>query len=105
MDEKVEVIEPKTEAPKKDKKSNAWLDHVKKYRADNPSCSYKDCLQEAKATYKKGGSVKEATHKMPDGKAMKGKTHKVEPDVAPVPEKKMKKVKKVKKVKNAEELV
>ena len=111
IEEKVEVIE----VAKKVKKPNAWLAHVKKYRADNPDCSYKDCLKNAKTTYKKGGAVKEETHKMPDGKVMKGATHKekstptptpapapVELTKSPAPEKKMKKVKKVKKVKTME---
>ena len=104
IEEKVEVIEPKV------KKPNAWLAHVKKYRADNPDCSYKDCLKKAKDTYIKGGAVKveEKTHKMPDGKIMKGETHKEDPVPAETPveltkspavEKKMKKVKKVKKAK------
>ena len=34
------------------KKSNAWLDHVKKYRADNGG-SYVEALKKAKLTYKK----------------------------------------------------
>jgi len=88
IEEKVEVIEPKSNLPKKDKKSNAWLEHVKKYRADNPDTSYKECLQKAKISYKKGGSIEMTP-----------------PEAEPVPVKKMKKVKKVKKVKNAEELV
>lgn len=33
------------------KKSNNWLDHVKKYREDNPTVSYKDCLKLAKENY------------------------------------------------------
>ena len=97
--EKVEVIEPKKEVAKKEKKPNQWLIHVKKYREEHPDTPYKECLQKAKLTYKKGGAIKEDTHTMPDGKEMKGSTHEVEPDVAPVPEKKMKKVKKVKAVK------
>lgn len=108
MEEKVEVIEPKVEVAKKVKKPNAWLIHVKKYRSEHPDTPYKECLQKAKLTYKKGGAVKEETHIMPDGKVMKGATHKETPTPtsapvkltkSPAPEKKMKKVKKVKKVK------
>lgn len=32
--------------------ANAWLDHVKDYRAQNPNKSYTEALVEAKKTYK-----------------------------------------------------
>ena len=32
---------------------NSWLEHVKQFRQQHPSLSYKECLQEAKITYKK----------------------------------------------------
>ena len=35
------------------KKKSAWLTHVAKYRAKHPDKSYKDCLIEAKKSYKK----------------------------------------------------
>jgi len=95
IEEKVEVIE----VAKKVKKPNAWLAHVKKYRADNPDCSYKDCLKKAKDTYIKGGAVKveEKTHKE-DPVPVPAETP-VELTKSPAVEKKMKKVKKVKKAK------
>eukprot|EP00511_Aplanochytrium_stocchinoi_P007959 CAMPEP_0204847782 /NCGR_PEP_ID=MMETSP1347-20130617/3024_1 /ASSEMBLY_ACC=CAM_ASM_000690 /TAXON_ID=215587 /ORGANISM="Aplanochytrium stocchinoi, Strain GSBS06" /LENGTH=43 /DNA_ID= /DNA_START= /DNA_END= /DNA_ORIENTATION= len=34
------------------KKQSAWIEHVKKYAADN-NCSYKEALSKAKATYVK----------------------------------------------------
>jgi hypothetical protein len=37
----------------KGKKPNAWLEHVKKFRASNPSLKYSEVLKKAKATYKK----------------------------------------------------
>jgi hypothetical protein len=81
-------------AVKKARASNSWLIHVKKYREDNPDTSYKECLQKAKLTYKKGGSldVKPADTPVKMEKA----------SAEPVPVKKMKKVKKVKKVKTME---
>jgi hypothetical protein len=48
-----------------------WITHVKKYAAEN-NVSYKEALSKASASYKKGGA---ATHMMPDGTIMKGKTH------------------------------
>jgi hypothetical protein len=36
---------------------NSWLEHVKKYRQKHPNLSYKECLQKAKTTYKKGGTM------------------------------------------------
>jgi len=49
---------------------NPWLDHVAKYREKHPDKSYKDCLHEAKETYKRqsiskrvgNGSVKKAAN-------------------------------------------
>ena len=41
------------------KKSNPWLDHVKKVKGENPSLKYKDILKKAKETYsKQGGQIK-----------------------------------------------
>ena len=31
--------------------SNAWIQHCKAFKADNPTKSWKECLTEAKATY------------------------------------------------------
>lgn len=73
-----------TDKPTKSSKPNAWLEHVKKHRAENPGMSYKECLQEARKTYKKGGVI--------------SLTPEITPNPEPAPVKKMKKVKKVKKV-------
>ena len=35
--------------------NNPWIQHCKKHQAQNPGMSWKDCLKEAKHTYKKGG--------------------------------------------------
>jgi len=35
------------------KKKNAWMEHVKAFRASNPNLSFKDVLKQAKNTYKK----------------------------------------------------
>ena len=35
------------------KKTNPWLDHVKKTRTANPKLGFKDALKKAKTTYKK----------------------------------------------------
>jgi hypothetical protein len=45
---------PKEEAPqpKTDRKTNAWINHVREYRAANPDVSYKQAMVNAKATYK-----------------------------------------------------
>jgi len=37
---------------------NPWLEHVKKVRAKNKGLSYKEALQKAKASYKKGKGKK-----------------------------------------------
>ena len=42
----------------KQKKSNPWLEHVKKFRQDNPKLSYKEVLQQARKTYTKVKPVK-----------------------------------------------
>jgi hypothetical protein len=104
-----------TDKPTKEKKPNPWLEHVKKHRAENPGMPYKQCLQEAKKTYKKGGVISltpsitpnpepEPVKKMKQVK--KGGNVEAKPAEKPleikkepaVPVKKMKKVKKVKKV-------
>lgn len=41
------------ETPKPKRKPNKWTQHVSEYRAANPSKSYKECLFEAKSTYKR----------------------------------------------------
>lgn len=41
-------------------KGNPWLAHVKAYRSKHPNKSYKDCLKEAKKTYKKGSGLRTA---------------------------------------------
>ena len=38
--------------PKADRKTNAWINHVREYRAANPEVSYKQAMVNAKATYK-----------------------------------------------------
>jgi len=43
--------EPNSKPPVK--KTNKWLDHVRKFREENPNKSYKECLTLAKATYNK----------------------------------------------------
>ena len=44
--------------------ANAWMDHVKKFWAKNKGkMSYKQALQEAKKTYKKGGKTAEKPKK------------------------------------------
>ena len=50
---------------------SAWITHVKQYAAEN-NIPYKEALSKASASYKKGSG---ATHTMPDGTIMKGKTH------------------------------
>lgn len=35
--------------------NNPWLEHVKKFRSENPNMSYKDVLKNAKTTYKPVG--------------------------------------------------
>jgi len=37
--------------------NSAWITHVKKVRAANPSLSYKDALQHASKTYSTGSST------------------------------------------------
>lgn len=37
---------------KKERKPNAWLEAVKKYREQNPDKTYKQCLKEAGETYR-----------------------------------------------------
>jgi hypothetical protein len=69
---------------KKEKKINAWLEHVKKYRQEHPDKPYKECLQEAKKTYKKGGVISLTPNITPNP----------EPEPTTEPVKKMKKVKK-----------
>lgn len=41
-------------------KNNPWLAHVKAYRSKHPNKSYKECLKEAKKTYKKGSGLRTA---------------------------------------------
>jgi len=48
-DAKPEVVEK----PKSTKKTNGWIDHVRKYREEHPEVAYKDCLKLAKECYKK----------------------------------------------------
>ena len=46
------------------KKSNPWIDHVKKVKSENPTMKYKDVLVKAKETYtKQGGAVVTKTYK------------------------------------------
>jgi hypothetical protein len=86
---KKEMEDKVVDKPKKEKKINQWLDHVKKYRAEHPDKPYKECLQEAKKTYKKGGVISLTPEITPNPEP--------EPEPTPEPVKKMKKVKKVKK--------
>lgn len=39
--------------PKTVRKVNNWISHCKEYRASHPDIPYKQCLSEAKLTYKK----------------------------------------------------
>ena len=48
---KKKVVDP--DAPKKTRKPNGWIIHVKEYREKHPEVPYKQVLQDAKATYKK----------------------------------------------------
>ena len=48
-DAKPDVVEK----PKIVKKTNGWIDHVRKYREEHPEVAYKDCLKLAKDCYKK----------------------------------------------------
>jgi len=43
--------------------NSAWITHVKKVRAENPSLSYKDALKHASKTYSTGSSSKESSSK------------------------------------------
>lgn len=36
-----------------EKKTNPWLEHVKKVKQENPELQFKDVLKKAKQTYKK----------------------------------------------------
>lgn len=40
-----------TSTTKKEKKPNAWISHVQKFRSSHPELSYKECLKQAKETY------------------------------------------------------
>lgn len=45
------------------KKSNPWMDHVKKVKSENPSMKYSDVLKKAKSSYtKKGGEIVTQTY-------------------------------------------
>jgi len=35
----------------KEKKPNAWIEHVRVFRKDHPELTYKECLVQAKKTY------------------------------------------------------
>lgn len=41
------------EEKKKEKKPNAWREHVMKFRAEHPELKFKEVLQQAKTTYTK----------------------------------------------------
>ena len=47
---------------------NAWLDHVKNYRSQNPNMSYSDALVEAKKTYKSSNSSTSSSKKVKKSK-------------------------------------
>ena len=38
--------------PKKKKKANPWMEHLKEYKAKNPDKKYGECMALAKKTYK-----------------------------------------------------
>ena len=42
---------------KKNRKTSAWLLHVRRYREEHPNVSYKQALKDAKATYVKVAKV------------------------------------------------
>ena len=48
---KKKVVDP--DAPKKPRKANPWLQHVKAYREKHPDVPYKQVLKDAKSSYKK----------------------------------------------------
>ena len=48
--EKRKIILNDNRITKTERKTNAWVDHCKKYAAEN-GCSYKQAISEAKATY------------------------------------------------------
>ena len=107
--EKKEMKGGAVDKPKKESKPNAWIEHVKKYRQEHPDKPYKECLQEAKKTYKKGGVISLTPEITPNPepeptaepvKKMKKvkKGGAIKPETEPAPVKKMKKVKKIKKV-------
>ena len=47
------VVETVVEPKQKVKTPSAWMVHVRKYREEHPDISWKECLQQAKASYKK----------------------------------------------------
>ena len=54
--------------------ANAWMDHVKKFRAKHPKMPYKEVLQKAKASYKPkapAGTPKKVAKPSPARKAKK----------------------------------
>ena len=49
------IVEKSTakKSKEKTKKSNPWIDHVRKFRLDHPDLSYREAIQQAKHSYKK----------------------------------------------------
>ena len=55
----VVVDEPKTVTVKKARKTNPWILHCSKVKAENPGVSYREILKIAKTSYVKKGSKPE----------------------------------------------
>lgn len=45
--------QPKSKTESKDKKVNPWIEHLMKFKKDHPTLSFKECIQQAKLSYKK----------------------------------------------------
>ena len=73
-----------------------WHDHVKKFRASHPNLSYKEALQQAKTTYKKGGTTQPPRQEPREEKQREQKTRDepveekkgAKPDAPPLPKSK-----------------
>ena len=73
-----------------------WHEHVKKFRASHPNLSYKEALQQAKTTYKKGGTTQPPRREPREEKQREQKTRDepeeekagAKPDTPPLPKSK-----------------
>ena len=66
------------------RKPNPWLEHLKKFRASHPNLSYKEALQQAKTTYKKGETTQPPRQEPREQKQREQKTRD-EPDEEKAP--------------------